>query len=138
MAVVTVGADGAHLIEEDSIISLCAPQLSPDDVEQMDTTGAGDAFAAGFVLAYLQRNLRDCRSSKEKLQAKSHWIRMGVVAGTDACCHLGGSVGDPIDFREDKPEFRDDQVGDEDWRRTTSHHVNGMTGSMQRRLRSTT
>ena len=101
MAVVTLGADGMALIEKGSILRMGAPKL-----EAIDTTGGGDAASAGFVLGFSQRELRKCQTSQEKYDAKLHWMKMGVLAGSEACRHIGGSVSDPVDFHKDGGESR--------------------------------
>ncbi|MBX7174223.1 MAG: sugar kinase [Pyrinomonadaceae bacterium] len=54
--VVKLGAKGAMAIANDEIVF-----AESFKVEALDTTGAGDSFAAGFVHAYLnKKDLRDC------------------------------------------------------------------------------
>lgn len=54
--IITDGPDGAYLFTEDE--SLHAPTFASNVV---DTTGAGDAFASGFLSGYVkQENIADC------------------------------------------------------------------------------
>ncbi|OUS04110.1 hypothetical protein A9Q96_14180 [Rhodobacterales bacterium 52_120_T64] len=70
------GEDGAKLITETSIID--APANS---CEVIDTTGAGDAFNAGFILSWINgRPLSDC-------------LRTGNLSGSEATKHIGGAKG---------------------------------------------
>jgi sugar/nucleoside kinase (ribokinase family) len=56
MVVVTNGSEGARLFTEDGTIFSPAKK-----VNAIDTTGAGDNFAAGFVAAFLKdKNLENC------------------------------------------------------------------------------
>jgi alpha-D-ribose-1-phosphate 5-kinase (ATP) len=48
MVVVTLGRDGASLYTEEGVIHSSARK-----VKVLDTTGAGDAFAAGFIASYI-------------------------------------------------------------------------------------
>ena len=56
IVVVTCGKSGATVYTENDVIS------SPTEgVEAMDTTGAGDAFAAGFIASFVKdKKLEDC------------------------------------------------------------------------------
>lgn len=51
IVIVTQGCDGASLYTKHEII-----HSSPCDVKAVDTTGAGDSFAAGFLAAYSKNN----------------------------------------------------------------------------------
>lgn len=56
MVIVTLGGDGANLYTEEGMIHSPAKK-----VKIVDTTGAGDAFAAGFVASFIKgRKLKDC------------------------------------------------------------------------------
>ncbi|WP_042383499.1 PfkB family carbohydrate kinase [Streptacidiphilus melanogenes] len=70
VVVATAGADGAHLLADGSLhhVEAVAP---PAPV--VDSNGAGDAFAAGFLYAWL--------SGEPALRAAHH----GAVAGAHAC-----------------------------------------------------
>ena len=57
-------------------LDLPAPQ-----VHVVDTTGAGDAFAAGFLSAELQG------------MSEEACLRRGIVAGSEAVCRIGGQPG---------------------------------------------
>ena len=56
MVIITCGKDGANLYADDKIIH------SPvKETVALDTTGAGDTFAAGFIAAYTKgKKLREC------------------------------------------------------------------------------
>ena len=72
--VITRGPAGAEAANEEAgRRSVAAPALAA-----VDTTGAGDAFLAGFITGYLRGNaLEQC-------------IRQGVAAGSSAVLHYGG------------------------------------------------
>jgi sugar/nucleoside kinase (ribokinase family) len=73
LAVVTVGADGCMVVTPDDIVS--APAETVDHV--LDTTGAGDLFAAGFLYGYTRRrSLADC-------------ARFGAIAAAEVISHVG-------------------------------------------------
>lgn len=56
LVIVTMGSDGANLYTQEGVI-----HSSACDVKAVDTTGAGDAFAAGFLAAYIKdEDLMDC------------------------------------------------------------------------------
>lgn len=50
--VATAGADGALLLSRDDVLRRVAAAVPPGEV--VDTNGAGDAFVAGFLFAYLE------------------------------------------------------------------------------------
>ena len=50
---VTLGAEGAILLENGQEIA----RATPPPVEAVDGTGAGDAFAAGFLVGGVERGL---------------------------------------------------------------------------------
>ncbi|RYE30491.1 MAG: carbohydrate kinase family protein [Hyphomicrobiales bacterium] len=52
VVVVKDGANGARLFQRDTMLALPAPEGGP----VLDTTGAGDAFNAGFLAAWLARH----------------------------------------------------------------------------------
>lgn len=73
LAVVTVGADGCIIVTRDDILSVPAEPV--DHV--LDTTGAGDLFAAGFLYGYTRRSsLDEC-------------ARLGAIAAAEVISHVG-------------------------------------------------
>lgn len=73
IAVVTCGAAGSMAGTGGNVITLAAAP-----VKVVDTTGAGDTFIAGFVLAWKQgRSLPDC-------------LAAGRDAAARTCAHVGG------------------------------------------------
>lgn len=79
LAVITLGAAGSLASDGKVTVSAPAPLIAPED-----TTGAGDAFIAGFLNAYAdQASLMDC-----------------LVGGTEraglACMHRGGFPQVPL------------------------------------------
>ena len=73
LAVVTVGADGCVVITPDDVLH--APAQPVDQV--LDTTGAGDLFAAGFLYGYTRRrSLEDC-------------AQFGAIAAAEVISHVG-------------------------------------------------
>jgi len=77
-AVVKQGPKGAVAIQNDEVVA------SPGfQVEAVDTTGAGDSFAAGFVSAYVRRSpLAEC-------------LRVANACGALSTRALGGTPGQP-------------------------------------------
>ncbi len=73
LAVITVGADGCMVVTPDDVL-----QAPAQPVEQvLDTTGAGDLFAAGFLYGYTRRRpLADC-------------ARFGAIAAAEVISHVG-------------------------------------------------
>jgi len=70
------GENGADLVTETSIIT--APAVS---CEVVDTTGAGDAFNAGFIFSWINgRPLQEC-------------LKAGNLNGAEATRHIGGARG---------------------------------------------
>ena len=77
-AVIKLGPKGAVAIKDGEVAS--APGF---EVEALDTTGAGDSFAAGFVSAYLRgRSLAEC-------------LRAGNACGALSTLKAGGTAGQP-------------------------------------------
>jgi sugar/nucleoside kinase (ribokinase family) len=77
-AVIKLGPKGAIAIRDGEVAS--APGLK---VEALDTTGAGDSFAAGFVSTYLRGgSLADC-------------LRAGNACGALSTLKAGGTAGQP-------------------------------------------
>jgi fructoselysine 6-kinase len=73
LAVVTRGAEGAVIASADQVW-----RVSAEPVVALDTTGAGDAFAAGFLGAWLRGHPPDVAS------------RSGASLARRACLHAGG------------------------------------------------
>jgi sugar/nucleoside kinase (ribokinase family) len=77
-AVIKLGARGALAVREGEITS-----ASGFKVEPIDTTGAGDSFAAGFVSSYLRgRSVAEC-------------LRVGNACGALSTLQVGGTAGQP-------------------------------------------
>jgi sugar/nucleoside kinase (ribokinase family) len=73
LAVVTVGADGCIVVTPDDMLRV--PAQPVDHV--LDTTGAGDLFAAGFLYGYTRhRSLADC-------------AQFGAIAAAEVISHVG-------------------------------------------------
>jgi sugar/nucleoside kinase (ribokinase family) len=77
-AVIKLGRKGAVAIKNDEITF-----VDGFKVEALDTTGAGDSFAAGFISAYLSREpLTEC-------------LRVGNACGALSTAKYGGTAGQP-------------------------------------------
>jgi len=77
-AVIKLGARGATAIKNGEVSF--APGFS---VEPIDTTGAGDSFAAGFVVSYLRgKSIEDC-------------LNAGNACGALSTLQAGGTDGQP-------------------------------------------
>jgi sugar/nucleoside kinase (ribokinase family) len=73
LAVITVGADGCMVVTADDVLH--APAQPVEQV--LDTTGAGDLFAAGFLYGYTRRRpLADC-------------AQFGAIAAAEVISHVG-------------------------------------------------
>ena len=73
LAVVTVGAEGCLVVTPDDVLR--APAQPVNHV--LDTTGAGDLFAAGFLYGYTRRrSLADC-------------AQFGAIAAAEVISHVG-------------------------------------------------
>jgi sugar/nucleoside kinase (ribokinase family) len=73
LAVVTLGAEGCLVVTPDDVLR--APAQPVDHV--LDTTGAGDLFAAGFLYGYTRRrSMADC-------------ARFGAIAAAEVISHVG-------------------------------------------------
>ncbi len=73
LAVLTRGAEGAVIVAGDSVSSVPAVPVA----KVVDTTGAGDLFAAGFLYGFTrQRPLVDC-------------ARLGAIAAAEIISHVG-------------------------------------------------
>ena len=79
LAVVTLGAGGSMASDGRRSVSATAPIITPED-----TTGAGDAFIAGFLHAWL-----DGGSLEQALI-------LGTERGAIACMHRGGFPQAPL------------------------------------------
>jgi sugar/nucleoside kinase (ribokinase family) len=79
VVVVKCGADGALAADPDGAIT----RMPAIAVDAVDTTGAGDSFDAGFLVAWLAgRPLRDC-------------LAVGVACGSLSTRRVGGTAGQP-------------------------------------------
>ncbi|MGB9978485.1 carbohydrate kinase family protein [Methanobacterium sp.] len=80
MVVVTCGKDGARLYTKDKIIH------SPvKETAALDTTGAGDSFAAGFIAAYIKdKELKECLDFAN-IVASSCVGKIGAMNVSRAC-----------------------------------------------------
>jgi sugar/nucleoside kinase (ribokinase family) len=77
-AVIKLGARGALAIKDGETISASGFKIEP-----IDTTGAGDSFAAGFVSSYLRgRSIREC-------------LCVGNACGALSTLQAGGTAGQP-------------------------------------------
>ncbi len=73
LAVITIGAEGCLVVTPDDVLR--APAEPVDHV--LDTTGAGDLFAAGFLFGYTRRrSLAEC-------------ARFGAIAAAEVISHVG-------------------------------------------------
>ncbi|CAN5546535.1 adenosine kinase [soil metagenome] len=73
LAVITTGPEGCYIVQRDSVMTAPA-----EDVKQvLDTTGAGDLFAAGFLFGYT-------RDYPLELCAK-----LGAIAAAEVISHVG-------------------------------------------------
>jgi sugar/nucleoside kinase (ribokinase family) len=73
LAVVTVGAEGCLVVTPDDVLHAHAQPV--DHV--LDTTGAGDLFAAGFLYGYTRkRSMADC-------------AKFGAIAAAEVISHVG-------------------------------------------------
>lgn len=76
--VIKLGAKGAITISNGEIV-----QAEGFKVDAIDTTGAGDTFAAGFVHAYLEKNdLKNC-------------LKIGNACGALSTLQVGGTATQP-------------------------------------------
>lgn len=73
LALVTVGADGCLVVTPDGVLR----EPAVPAMQVLDTTGAGDLFAAGFLFGYTRRNtLSEC-------------ARLGAIAAAEVISHVG-------------------------------------------------
>ena len=76
---VKCGADGALAAQPDGTIT----RMPAIAVDVVDTTGAGDSFDAGFLVAWLAgRPVREC-------------LAVGVACGSLSACGVGGTAAQP-------------------------------------------
>jgi sugar/nucleoside kinase (ribokinase family) len=95
LPVIKLGEKGACSISKKEIIS--QPGYK---VRNIDTTGAGDSFNAGFLFAYLQENdIKDC-------------LRWGCACGALSTLYPGGIEGQPT--RVDVENFLSNQAEKQD------------------------
>lgn len=87
LCVITRGADGAVAINGEKRFEIPAEPID----KVVDTTGAGDSFAAGFLTGYSQnRSIKDC-------------IKMGAVSAAEMISHYGARpVADLIQLIKEK------------------------------------
>jgi sugar/nucleoside kinase (ribokinase family) len=76
--VAKLGSSGAAILDEGSMVRVPAPE-----VDVVDTTGAGDSFAAGFLHAWLRK------------RPPVECLRYGVAAGSLSTRGLGGTKAQP-------------------------------------------
>jgi sugar/nucleoside kinase (ribokinase family) len=73
LAAITAGKDGSHVVTADEVVSVPAEDVS----RVLDTTGAGDLYAAGFLYGYSRsRPLAEC-------------ARLGSIAAAEVISHVG-------------------------------------------------
>jgi sugar/nucleoside kinase (ribokinase family) len=73
LAAITAGKDGSHVVTADEVISVPAENVA----RVLDTTGAGDLYAAGFLYGYSRsRPLAEC-------------ARLGSIAAAEVISHVG-------------------------------------------------
>ena len=73
MAVITIGADGCVIVTPDDVHRAPAEPVH----QVLDTTGAGDLFAAGFLYGYTRgRQLDEC-------------AKLGAIAAAEVISHVG-------------------------------------------------
>jgi sugar/nucleoside kinase (ribokinase family) len=73
LAVITIGAQGCLIVSPDGVMSAPAEPVH----QVLDTTGAGDLFAAGFLYGYTRaRSLDEC-------------AKLGAIAAAEVISHVG-------------------------------------------------
>ena len=73
LAVVTVGARGCYIITRDAVLTAPAEPVA----QVLDTTGAGDLFAAGFLFGYTRG------------YPLVHCAKLGSIAAAEVISHVG-------------------------------------------------
>ncbi|MCE9622800.1 MAG: adenosine kinase [Actinomycetia bacterium] len=73
LAVITVGPEGCYIVQRDAVLTAPAEDVK----EVLDTTGAGDLFAAGFLFGYT----RD--------YPLHHCAKLGAIAAAEVISHVG-------------------------------------------------
>lgn len=73
LAVITMGAHGCYIVQRDAVLT--AP--AEDVPEVLDTTGAGDLFAAGFLFGYTRN------------YPLEHCGKLGAIAAAEVISHVG-------------------------------------------------
>lgn len=73
LAVITVGARGCYVISRDSVVTVPAEPVE----KVLDTTGAGDLFAAGFLYGYTRDHPLE------------HCAKLGAIAAAEVIAHVG-------------------------------------------------
>jgi sugar/nucleoside kinase (ribokinase family) len=80
IAAVTRGAEGSMIVTPDGVVSVAAHPIA----EVVDTTGAGDLYAAGFLYGLTQgRGLAECG-------------RLGSLASAEVIAHVGARPNVPL------------------------------------------
>jgi sugar/nucleoside kinase (ribokinase family) len=73
LAVVTMGKQGCAIVTKDGVVKAPAEPVA----QVLDTTGAGDLFAAGFLFGYTrERSLEEC-------------AKLGAIAAAEVISHVG-------------------------------------------------
>lgn len=73
LAVITVGPKGCYIVQRDAVLTAPAEDVK----EVLDTTGAGDLFAAGFLFGYTRDYPLD------------HCAKLGAIAAAEVISHVG-------------------------------------------------
>jgi len=73
LAVITVGAEGCYIISRDEVRTAPAEPVQ----QVLDTTGAGDLFAAGFLYGYTRE------------YPLEHCAKLGSIAAAEVISHVG-------------------------------------------------
>ena len=76
--------DTRELVEE----KCAAPKMTAEEI--VDTTGAGDAFAAGFLAGMIEARCSEGEAGETLVLRRC--LTRGCAAGSDACRYIGGSA----------------------------------------------